>query len=260
MKFIIKENLDSGVRISLNRPDVRNAFHPQMIGELTQVAQEVSADPSVRFVLLEGEGAAFCAGADLSWMKSMVDYSYEENKKDAERLDLMFQAISEIPVPVITFGHGYIMGGALGILAVSDFVILDPGTKLCFSEVKVGLVPAVISPYILRRGQATPLSQLMMTGKMFGAAEAVSAGLADELVSANDRGKWLEDFKKNLSETAPGAVRATKSLLRSVLAESNASTKKRLTTETIAKVRTGPEGQEGLRSFLEKKIPSWRTP
>lgn len=260
MKFVIRENLDSGVKLSLNRPDVRNAFHPQMIEELTHSARDLAGDEGVRFVLLEGEGAAFCAGADLNWMKSMVDFSVEENKSDAMELDEMFQALADLPVPLITYGHGYIMGGALGLLAVSDFVLLEPATKLCFSEAKVGIVPAVISPYVLRRGSAARLSQLMMTAKMFGADEAVGAGLADEVLTEDDKEKWLASFQKNLSEAAPGAVRATKSLLRKIQMESDAAVIKELTTEAIARARASEEGQEGLRAFLDKKKPSWRSP
>src|SRR5690606_31207882 len=109
MKFIIKEQLASGVRLSLNRPEVRNAFHPEMIAELTQVSKDIASDKNIRFVLLEGEGSAFCAGADLNWMESVVDFSVDENKKDARELDEMFQALADLPVPLITYGHGYIM-------------------------------------------------------------------------------------------------------------------------------------------------------
>ena len=260
MKYVKQERILNGLKVSLNRPEVRNAFDPEMITELTSVAVQVAVDSSVRFVLLEGEGRAFCAGADLQWMKSMAGYSEDENKADARQLDQMFQALADLPQPLVTYAHGFVFGGALGLLAVSDFSLAEPQTIYSFSEVKLGLVPAVISPYVLAKGHSSTVSQLMLTGARFDTAKALEVGLVDEVLSLDSKDNWLKDFSRALNEAGPRAVAETKRLLSQVRNLKDPQKVKELTTETIAKVPVSAEGQDGLSAFFEKRNPPWRKP
>lgn len=258
MSFVLQEKILSGVRVSLNRADVRNAFHPDMIAELTAVARQLARDESVRFVLLEGKGSAFCAGADLQWMKSMAQYTEAENEADALQLDGMFQALADLPQPLVVYSHGFVFGGALGLLGVSDFSISDQKTILCFSEVKLGLVPAVISPYVLRRSSAPRLAQLMLTGQRFDEEVAQSVGLVDYILTPEEKEAWLVELTKDLNEGGPRAVAETKKLLNQLRNIKDRQKVKTLTTQTIAKVRVSEEGQDGLSAFFEKRNPPWR--
>ncbi len=260
MKYVEQEKILTGVRVSLNRPSVRNAFDPEMISELTEVARQLAQDGSARFVLLEGQGSAFCAGADLQWMKSMAAFSEKENLDDARQLDDMFQAFADLPMPLVTYAHGFVFGGALGLLAVSDFSLADAKTIFSFSEVKLGLVPAVISPYVLQRGSLSHLSQLMLTGARFDSAKAQGVGLVDEIVPLDAKDTWLQEFSRALNEAGPAAVAATKRLLSEIRTLKDPDKIKELTTQTIAQVRVSPEGQEGLSAFFEKRNPPWRKP
>jgi methylglutaconyl-CoA hydratase len=238
--------------VKLNRPEVRNAFNSQLIKELTHVFKTEAKNKKIIGCQLTGADPVFCAGADLQWMKSMVDYSLAENKKDSKNLYSMFEALWQFPKPVITYVQGAAFGGALGLVACSDYVIADPKTQFCFSEVKLGIVPAVISAFVLQKIPTGMVQPLMMSGRVFDSAEALRIGMIHQIGEADE----LLDLRKTFESSSPNAPALTKKLIRSVSGGSMAKAKN-LTTDLISKVRISPEGQEGLRSFLEKRKPSW---
>ncbi len=245
--------------VSLDRPDVRNAFHPEMIQKLTETFQALSARNDLRAIVLSGEGKAFCAGADLNWMKSMVDYTMAQNLQDSEKLFQMFEAIWNCPVPVIGVVHGAAFGGALGLIAVCDHVIAEEKTQMCFSEVKLGLAPAVISAFILQKCAPGPVSHLMISGKVFGPQEVLGAGLVHEIVPEAHLASTLAKAVQNYEIAGPDAVRETKKLIRRVSGLDWQGIKAE-TCRVISERRISTEGQEGLKSFLEKRSPSWKVP
>lgn len=246
--------------VTLNRPDVRNAFNAQLMKELSEAFTNAAADKDLRAVVLSGEGKVFCAGADLQSMQSMVNFTFEENQQDALVLHGLFESIYQCPVPVICSAHGAAFGGALGLLSVSDIVIAEKGTQLCFSEVKLGLAPAVISDFISRRGLLNACRPYMLSGRVFTADQALHLGLVHQLAAdAHERQSMLESWVSAFSEAGPEAVRETKKLLNQSLLKVD-SAAKAVTTKLIADRRISREGQEGLKSFLEKRTPSWRTP
>lgn len=243
--------------ISLDRPQVRNAFDPELIKRLTQEFQTLSQRNDLRCIVLSGEGKVFCAGADLNWMKSMAKYSFEQNRADSEKLFEMFEAIWNCPVPVVGLVHGAAFGGALGLMAVCDYVIAEEKTQLCFSEVKIGLVPAVISAFILRKCNPSFVGHLMMSGQVFTPRAAYDAGLVQEVVAESHLAEALSRIVRQFSEGGPEAVRDTKKLVRQM----SALTWEQAKTETcrvISERRTSTEGQEGLKSFFDKRTPNWR--
>jgi methylglutaconyl-CoA hydratase len=243
--------------IKLNRPDARNAFNPEMIHKLTQAFKATHHDKNIRAITIEGEGSVFCAGADLNWMQSLVDASVDINQSDAEKLHGLFQAIWNCEVPVIAVVQGAAYGGALGLMAVADYVICDEKAQLCFSEVKLGIAPAVISEYVLKKCNFSHAAAWMMLGVPFTAIEAQVAGLVHRVVAARHLQEEKEKFLKNVTEAGPEAVRSVKKLLREIPQIKDKEIMER-TTSLIAFLRASPEGQEGLKSFLEKRQPSWR--
>jgi methylglutaconyl-CoA hydratase len=255
--MIIEKNEGLYYSIRLNRPDVRNAFNPEMIHKLTHAFKHMHHEPNIRAVTIEGEGSVFCAGADLGWMQSLVNSSVDQNKEDAERLHGLFHAIWNCEVPVVCCVQGAAFGGALGLMAVSDYVICDEKASLCFSEVKLGIAPAVISEYLLKKCNLSHASAWMLSGVPFSAREAEIAGLVHRVVPAHDISSEKEKFLKNILEAGPQAVRSVKSLLREIPHIKDREVMER-TTSLIAFLRASAEGQEGLKSFLEKRKPSWR--
>jgi methylglutaconyl-CoA hydratase len=232
--------------VSLDRADARNAFNAQMISELTKIFKKISQRKDLRAIVLRGEGKVFCAGADLDYMKSMAKFSLAQNKADSVKLFDMFAAIESCPVPVVGFIHGAAFGGALGLMAVCDFVVIEANTQMCFSEVKLGLVPAVISPFILKKCVPGVMRPLMMTGKVFFPHEILQSGLIHQVGGAQD----LELVLSQFLSAGPEALIATKKLTRSLASKAAA-------TKVIAERRVSKEGQEGLKSFFEKRKPSW---
>lgn len=249
MQFIKVETsiLDPSVKIvSLNRPDVKNAFHPKMISEITEF---FSNEKSARLILLRGKGTAFCAGADLNWMKDMVQYSLDENKKDSEKLWDLFEAIQSCSVPVVGVAHGAVFGGALGLLVACDYVVAEGKTQFCFSEVKLGLAPAVISGFISRKIPDAFYRSLMMSAEVFLTEHAVKIGMVHQSFNnsiSND--ELIKKFAANGTE----AMKATKKLLNSLLENSDFGIKKKLCTLEIAQRRVSTEGQDRLKRFLNK--------
>ncbi len=257
MKTLIVKNDKTILHVSLNRPQVRNAFHPEMISELTLAFKDLKKNKDVRCVVLSGEGESFCAGADLAWMKSMFSFSRAQNKKDAEKLFDMFQAMYDLPCPLIGVAQGHAMGGALGLLAVCDIVVAHEKTEFCFSEVKLGLSPAVISAFVKNKMELSQMSRWFLSGEVFTAQQAKDMGLVHEVTSQPQ--VVLEKLNKSFLANGPQAVRETKSLLRKIARESSSAKLKKQTTDLIAKLRVGTEGQEGIKGFLEKRSPSWRS-
>lgn len=242
------------LEVQLNRPEKRNAFHPEMIEELTAVFKDLG---DARVVLLKGQGRSFCAGADLDWMKDMKSYSLEENRKDSEKLYRMFAALRDCPIPVVGHVQGHVMGGALGLLALCDIAAAEDGTQFCFSEVKLGLVPAVISPFVVSKVFSGRVRRWMLTAEAFSAHEALEEGLVnyvgDEIGVQNFVGEILERFKF----LGPEAVKDTKYLLRGLPVWDEQKIFQE-TTRVIAERRVSPEGQEGLSSFFEKRDPGFK--
>lgn len=260
MKWIAVKKEKSILKVKMNRPEVRNAFNPEMISEITQVFKTIPAE--VRVILFDGEGKSFSAGADLEWMRSMVNFSLDENKQDAMALYDMFSAIRQCPQPVVTRVHGAAMGGGLGLLAASDIVIADRQTQFCFSEVKLGIAPAVISRFVLEKSNLGSVAPWMISGRVFGVEEAQRMNLIHGVYDTEDEAEALVDsWLQGFLLAAPGAVSATKKLLIEInqFADQNKSEehKRKMTTQLIAERRISEEGQEGLKSFLTKTKPSW---
>lgn len=249
---------DRGIlKITLNRPDVRNAFSPEMIGEITEAFHKASKNFDFRAVSLRGEGKAFCAGADLNYMREMAQFSFEKNQADAVKLHDMFEAVYSCALPVVTTVHGAAFGGALGLLAASDIVIGEESTQYCFSEVKLGIAPAVISDFVLRKTDLGQVAPWMLTGRVFTTADAVRMGLvhfSNDMIGAADQ---AESLLQNLRECGPEAVRETKRLIHKMPLFSRAEAKA-AASDLIAHLRVSDEGQEGLRAFLEKRPAGWR--
>lgn len=252
---LTEENKVANVR--MNRPDVRNAFNPDMIEELTRVFEGFQSRRDLRLVTLTGAGKTFSAGADLSWMKAMVNYSFEQNREDSLTLYRMFDAIARCPAPVLALAHGAVMGGGLGLIACCDHVVAEEGTLFAFSEAKLGIAPAVISSFVLKKAQPGTVRPLMISGRVFDAATAMRAGLVHEVVPAGQGPGALEKSVEQWLEAGPSATREIKRLLAEFDAAETDAVRDR-TTRLIAELRVSTEGQEGLKSFLEKRSPAWR--
>lgn len=234
------------LRVTLARPERRNAFDAALISELAEAFVEVG---TARAVVLAGEGPSFCAGADVEWMRASVHVSYDENLADALALRRMLEAIDRCPAPVLARVHGHALGGGVGLVACADVVVSAPDTVFAFSEVRLGIVPAVISPFALAKVGASAARRYFVTGERFDAATALRIGLVHEV--AEDPGVAVERIVRELRGAGPRAARAAKRLVLDAPLD-GAETARR-----IAERRTSDEGQEGLRAFLERRRPSW---
>jgi methylglutaconyl-CoA hydratase len=244
--------------VTLNRPDVRNAFNEDMIQSLTEWAQGVPADGSVRAAVLQGAGSVFSAGADVQWMSKMVNYSHEENLEDAGRAAAMFQAIDSIPVPVIGRIQGAALGGGSGLAAVCDVVVATEDAVFGFTEVVLGILPGMISPYVVSKIGLSAARELCLSGVRFSATRAKEIGLVHDVVAADRLDLTVDRHVQQFRKAAPSAVAATKRLLREVAFRRPVDVA-HVTVEAIARQRVSPEGQEGLRAFLDKRHASWTT-
>lgn len=256
----IKTELDGSIlRVILARPSMRNAFDATTIAELTQVFQNAghAEFASARVVVLTGEGASFCSGADLSYMQSMAKFSREENKADSEKLFAMFDSVRLCALPVIVHLHGHAMGGALGITACADITLAETGTQLRFSEVRLGILPAVISTFVMQKMNASWARRWMITGELFDATQAQAAGLIQFVGTREEVEIEKTKAVTAILEGGPEAVRMTKGLLNHIGLQEPAAVRDHVTS-AIAERRTSGEGQEGLSAFLSKREPSWR--
>lgn len=242
--------------VTLNRPEVRNALNDELIAELSDWARDVAADRAVRVVVLQGAGPVFCAGADLAWMARMAQYTHEENLEDARRAARLFHLLDTLPVPLVGRVHGAALGGGAGLAAVCDVVVAAKDAVFGFTETTLGIVPAMISPYVVRRIGLAAARAVCLSGTRFTAAHALAIGLVNEVVPASKLDAAVERQVGLFDRAAPSAVAATKRLLSEVAGRRPADVLA-LTAETIAAQRVSPEGQEGLRAFLEKRAPSW---
>jgi enoyl-CoA hydratase/carnithine racemase len=235
------------LRVTLAKPERRNAFDAALIGELTEAFSDVG---DARAVVLAGDGPSFCAGADVEWQRASIDLAYEENVEDALRLYRMLEAIDACPAAVVARIHGYALGGGSGVTACADVAIAAEDAVFGFSEVKLGIVPAVISPFVLARIGAANARRYFLTGERFDARTALRIGLVHELASDVDTA--VDRVVGELASSGPEAVRAAKSLARAPVQMADELAR------LAARLRTSPEGQEGLRAFLEKRTPGWR--
>jgi len=245
--------------VTLNRPDVHNAFNARLIAELRGTFEAIASeteDGAVRAVVLAGEGKSFCAGADVKWMRQSLDYSAEENRADARQMAEMFDMINQCPVPVIARIHGAALGGGVGLASVCDIVIATSGTAWAFSEVKLGIAPAVISPYVLAKIGRSHARVLFLTGERFTTERALHIGLAHYSVDPEELDAEVNRVLKEIMNSSPRGIKRAKELIAQVpsLSPTEATT---LTVEAISALRTSPEGQDGLRAFLERRKPGW---
>jgi methylglutaconyl-CoA hydratase len=242
----LRSDRDGGIlRITMARPERRNAFDAALIAELSEAFADVG---DARAVVLAGEGRSFSAGADVEWMRSSVELSYDENVADALRLRAMLDAIDGCPAPVIARVQGHALGGGCGLVACCDIVVAEPSAQFAFSEVKLGIVPAVISPFALAKIGPGAARRYFVTGERFTAEVALRIGLVHEVTDDIDAA--VEHLLEELRSAAPDAARTAKRLAR-------APQTAQATAESIASHRTSAEGQDGLRAFLEKRRPGW---
>lgn len=241
--------------VTLNRPDVRNAFNADLIADLTAWAIEAAGTPGIRAAVLGGAGKTFCAGADVNWMAETVTYTRDQNLDDARRMRRMFELLDELPFPLIGRIHGAALGGGAGLAAVCDMVAAADDATFGFTEVKLGILPAVISPFALRKIGMSAARELFLTGARFDAARAKAIGLVHAVVPAADLDAAVARFVAEIRTAAPEAVREAKRLIREVAGR--LAPEADITTSAIAERRVSAEGQDGLRAFLEKRKPSW---
>lgn len=243
--------------VTLDRPAVRNAFNEELIHDLSNWAASVPSDGSVRVVVLRGAGASFCAGADLQWMSKMAGYTREENIADATQAAAMFLALDSLPVPVIGRVHGAALGGGAGLAAICDVVVASDDAMFGFTEVVLGILPAMISPYVVRKIGLSAAREWCLSGARFTAARAREMGLVHDVVTAERLDLTVDRYVQQFLKAAPSAIAATKALLREVAGRVPADVLSR-TVEAIATQRVSVEGQEGMRAFMEKRPASWQ--
>ena len=243
--------------ITLNRPEVRNAFNDDMIAEVTGAFVALGGRDSVRCIVLAAEGKAFCAGADLNWMRRMADYTRAENLADAAALAEMLRVMYECPKPTIARIQGDVYAGGMGLVAACDMAVSVDTANFCLSEVKLGLIPATISPYVIRAMGARAAHRYFLTAERFDAKEAHRIGFVHEVVSADQLDAKVAELTNALVSASPNAVRSCKTLVQEVAGQDIKAALIGRTVEGIADIRTSSEGREGVQSFLQKRKPSW---
>jgi len=256
LETIVYEIQDAIARVTLNRPEVHNAFNDTMIKELSTVFDDIAKNPDIRVVVVAGEGKSFCAGADLNWMRRVKDYSYEDNLKESLELAQMLYKIYASPKPTVARVNGAAIGGGTGLVAVCDIAIGATKAKFSFSEVKLGLIPACISPYVLKKCGEGRCREFFLTGERLTAEKACNAGLLNAVVPLEELDAAVDALVKQLISSGPEAMTKCKELLRKV-AEMPFDKAKEYTAEVIAQLRISDEGQEGMAAFLEKRRPRW---
>jgi methylglutaconyl-CoA hydratase len=243
--------------VTLSRPDVRNAFNDEVIAEITQAFTELGAREDVRCIVLAAEGSAFCAGADLNWMQRMADYSRDENFADAGKLAGMLRVIYQCPKPTIARVQGDVYAGGMGLVACCDVAVSVDTAGFCLSEVKLGLIPATISPYVIRALGARASHRYFLTAERFSAHEALRLGFVHEVVIADQLDAKVNEIAQALVKNSPNAVKVCKKLVQDVANEEISQPLIGKTVEGIADIRASAEGREGVSAFLSKRKPSW---
>ncbi|WP_372625400.1 enoyl-CoA hydratase/isomerase family protein [Arsukibacterium sp.] len=241
----------------LNRPDVHNAFDDLMIAELIQVLDKLASNDQVKVLLLSANGKNFSAGADLNWMRSMAEKDYEQNLDDANELATLMHKLDKFPKPTIAMVQGAAFGGAVGLVACCDMAIATDTASFCLSEVKIGLIPAVISPYVMRALGERQSRRYFLTAERFSADTAKSLGLLHEIVSATELTQKADTLAEQLLQNSPAAMSAAKALIHNIYNRKISNNVVAHTTQAIAEIRVSDEGQEGLSAFLEKRRPNW---
>lgn len=244
--------------VTLNRPDVRNAFNETVIAELTGAFRALGDTPDVRAIVLAGNGPAFCAGADLNWMKKMAGYSDDENRADALTLAQMLHTIWACPKPVIARVHGDTYAGGVGLVAACDIVVAAQPVQFCLSEARLGLMPATISPYVIRAMGEQASRRYFITAERFDATEALRLGFVHAVTAPDALDAKVAEIAAALVANSPNAVRESKRLVQDVSGAPIDDDLLALTADRIAQIRASEEGREGVRAFLEKRTPSWR--
>ena len=244
------------VHVVLNRPDVRNAFNPELIAELAGWAETVPRDRSIGVVVLSGAGKTFSAGADIGWMARTIEYSEEENVRDAEAASRMFGVLNSLPVPVIGRIHGAALGGGAGLAAVCDIAVAEDQATFGFTEVRLGILPAVISPFVIAKIGRSAARELFLTGARFSAARARELGLVHTVVPSGDLDATVNRHVADCLSGGREAISAAKELIAEIWDRALESAIP-ITATALARRRVSPEGQEGLRAFLEKRKPAW---
>lgn len=253
MKYLEVIEREKGVKeVWLNRPDLHNAFNAELIEEMISLFESFKSE---RLIILSGRGSSFCAGADLNWMKAMKDYSKEENFKDSKRLAKMFSAINECDVPVIGRINGHALGGGVGLVSVCDYVIANEEALMGFTEVRLGLIPAVISPYCISKIGESNARAWFLSGERFNAIEAKRMGLVHETCEITELDTKVNEIVKKFLAAGPEAAKEAKRLVRGVMKNLKAS--EDYTCNMITERRVSAEGQEGMRALLSKDKPSW---
>ena len=257
-KFLLNRRDGPVERLTLNRPDVRNAFNAEMIAELCAWAADFHRDPrGARAVVLAGAGKAFCAGADAKWLATVAAHSEEENVRDSTITSQMFRDLDRLPVPLIGRIHGAAIGGGSGLAAVCDIVVAADDAVFGFTEVKLGVIPSVISPFVLAKIGLSAARELFLTGARFPAARAYKMELVHAVVPAAELDETINRYVAEIVSGAPEAIAVAKSLIRDVSNLEIGEATTALTARTLASRRASTEGQEGLRAFLDKRKPSW---
>ena len=241
----------------LNRPEVRNAFNDGVIAELTATFAALSAEDGLRVVVLGGHGKAFCAGADLNWMRAMAGYDWEQNRADAQKLADMLWTLDQCPVPIVGRVHGDCYAGGMGLASVCDVLVASDNVTFCLSEARLGLLPATIAPYVVRAMGAQAARRWFTTAERFSAAQARDMGMVHELCPADEIDARVAAIVATLVANGPAAVRACKQLVRDVAGQPITESLRAETARRIADIRASDEGREGVASFLGKRSPAW---
>jgi methylglutaconyl-CoA hydratase len=258
-EFLTTKRIDTVEYLTLNRPDVRNALSERVLEELAEWAEHLRKDVErcqVRAAVISGAGKAFCAGADITWMAKTVEFTEEENVRDAKAMSRTFALLNELPAPLIGRVHGAALGGGSGLAAVCDIVVAEEAAVFGFTEVKLGIVPAVISPFVLPKIGRSAARELFLTGARFSASRAKEIGLVHSVVPMAQLDQTVDGYIREILTAGPEAVADAKSLINEVWSK-GVEEATSLTARTIALRRVSAEGQEGLRSFLEKRKPGW---
>ena len=244
-------------RVTLDRPQIRNAFDDALISALTTALRELDADEGVRAVVLAGNGPAFCAGGDLNWMKRMAGYGYDENLRDAQALADLMKTLDRMSKPTVARVHGPAYAGGVGLVAACDIAIGVPEATFCLSEAKLGLSPATISPYVVRAMGERMARRYFLTAEVFDASEALRIGLLTAVSPSEKLDGEIEEILRHLMQSGPQALVKIKELIRAVASGPVDDAMIADTAKRIAEIRVSPEGREGIASFLEKRKPSW---
>jgi methylglutaconyl-CoA hydratase len=247
-------------RVYINRPDVRNAFNDTVIAELTAAFTHLGTDSELRVIVLGGHGKAFCAGADLGWMRAMADFTWDENRADAQALADMLWAVYRCPIPIVGRIHGDCYAGGVGLASVCDVLVAAEGVNFCLSEARLGLMPATIAPYVIRALGEQAARRYFISAERFDAATAKALGFVHEVVPADVLDVRVDEIVNTLVSNGPAALRACKRLVQDFAGKPIDEALRTDSVRRIAGARASVEGKEGVQSFLEKRPPAWQTP